>query len=59
MAKFGFNLDESARAALRKEFSPEPMRTLLGALGEDPLATLREAGLTDALIAQLRARAVS
>jgi hypothetical protein len=35
------------------------MRTLLGALGEDPLATLREAGLTDALIAQLRARAVS
>lgn len=59
MAKFGFDLDEAARAAVRKEFSPEPMRTLLASLGEDPLQALRQAGLTDGLIAQLRARAVA
>ncbi|HLT67615.1 MAG TPA: tyrosine-protein phosphatase [Microbacterium sp.] len=56
MSKFGFDLDESVRAAVRKEFSAEPMRILLGS---DPLTKLREAGLTDGLVAQLRARATA
>jgi len=62
MAKFGIHLDAAARAAMRAEFSPEPIRGLLAHLGAgspDPLAALREAGLTDGLIARLRERAVA
>src|SRR5699024_9482813 len=62
MAKFGLHLDAAARAAMRAEFSPEPSRGLLAHLGAgspDPLAALREAGLTDGLIERLRERAVA
>jgi protein-tyrosine phosphatase len=61
MSRFGFDLDEAARAAARPEFSPEPMRELIAALTErhgDPLAPLRAAGLTDGLVARLRERAL-
>jgi len=61
MRKFGFDLDEAARAAVRTEFSPEPMHELFAALTErhgDPLAPLRAAGLTDGLVARLRERAL-
>ncbi|MFI2105290.1 tyrosine-protein phosphatase [Isoptericola sp. NPDC019693] len=62
MRRYGLDLDEAARAAVRAEFSPEPMRELFAALAErhgDPLAPLRAAGLTDGLIARLRERAVA
>lgn len=62
MRRFGFDLDDAARAAMRHEFSPEPMRFLLDALVArhgDPLAPLRAAGLTDGLVARLRERAVA
>ncbi|MEN5072574.1 tyrosine-protein phosphatase [Isoptericola cucumis] len=63
MSRYGYDLDEGARAALRTEFSPEPMRELLAALAErhdgDRLAPLRAAGLTDGLIARLRERALA
>ncbi|MEL7977635.1 tyrosine-protein phosphatase [Isoptericola sp. F-RaC21] len=61
MRRFGLDLDEAARAAVRPEFSPEPMRELISVLTErhgDPLAPLRAAGLTDGLIARLRERAL-
>lgn len=61
MARFGFDLDEAARASVRTEFSPAPMRELIAALVErhgDPLAPLRAAGLTDGLIDRLRERAL-
>lgn len=61
MSRFGFDLDEAARAATRTAFSPEPMRSLLATLAErhgDPLAPLRSAGLTDGLVARLRERAL-
>lgn len=61
MRRFGFDLDEAARAALRAEFSAEPMRMLLVELERrhgDPLAPLRAAGLSDALVALLRTRAL-
>ncbi|UOQ57009.1 tyrosine-protein phosphatase [Leucobacter allii] len=60
MAKFGFDLDAAARAAMATGFSPAPMQGLLAWLGEqaeDRLALLRAAGLSDALIARLRERA--
>ncbi|WP_243695408.1 tyrosine-protein phosphatase [Agromyces protaetiae] len=62
MAKFGFDLDEAARAATRTAFSDVPMRTLLAEMTArhgDPLAPLRAAGLTDALIERLRERAAA
>lgn len=62
MAKFGFDLDQAARAAARAEFSDAPMRSLLDELGRDaadPLVSLRSAGLTDGLVARLRERAVA
>lgn len=62
MRRYGFELDAAARAATRAEFSPEPMRELFVALTErhgDPLAPLRDAGLTDGLIARLRERAIA
>ncbi|WP_456284094.1 tyrosine-protein phosphatase [Microbacterium sp. JZ101] len=62
MARYGLDLDDAARAAARAEFSPAPMRDLLGALATrhgDPLAPLRAAGLTDALIGRLRERALA
>lgn len=61
MRRFGLDLDEAARAAVRTEFSEVPMRELLAALTErhgDPLAPLRAAGLTDGLVARLRERAL-
>lgn len=61
MLRYGYDLNDAARAALRADFSDAPMRTLLDTLQErygDRLAPLRAAGLTDALIAQLRDRAV-
>lgn len=61
MRRFGLDLDEAARAAVRAEFSPEPMRELIATLVErhgDPLAPLRAAGLTDGLVARLRERAL-
>lgn len=61
LARFGFDLDDAARAALRTGFSREPMRELLAALAErhgDPLIPLRAAGLTDGLVARLRERAL-
>ncbi|MFI8524136.1 tyrosine-protein phosphatase [Promicromonospora sukumoe] len=61
MSRFGIELDEAALAAVSTEFSAEPMRELFAALTErhgDPLAPLRAAGLTDGLVAQLRARAL-
>jgi protein-tyrosine phosphatase len=61
MRRFGFDLDEAARAAARTEFSEAPMRELFAALTErhgDPLTPLREAGLTDGLVARLRERAL-
>lgn len=54
MARLGLDLNEAARAAVRKEFSAEPMQMLLAG---DLLAKLRAAGLTDELISRLRARA--
>ncbi|MGW2091068.1 tyrosine-protein phosphatase [Promicromonospora sukumoe] len=62
MSRFGIELDEAALAAVSTEFSAEPMRELFAALTErhgDPLAPLRAAGLTDGLVAQLRARALA
>lgn len=62
MRRLGLDLDAAARAATRPEFSPEPMRELVAGLLNrhgDPLTPLREAGLTDALIARLRERAVA
>ncbi|GAA4773699.1 tyrosine-protein phosphatase [Microbacterium gilvum] len=62
MERYGFDLDAAARAAVRTEFSPAPMRGLLAGLAErhgDPLAPLRAAGLDDALIARLRERALA
>lgn len=59
LAKYGLDLDASARAATRAAFSPEPIRELIEvttARHGDPLTPLRAAGLTDGLIAQLRAR---
>jgi protein-tyrosine phosphatase len=59
LARFGFDLDAAARAAVRTEFSDAPMRELIATLTErhgDPLAPLRAAGLTDGLVARLRER---
>jgi protein-tyrosine phosphatase len=61
MEALGIELDEAARASMRKEFSPEPMKVLLHHLNtsyRDPLEPLRQAGLNDALIAMLRERAL-
>ncbi|NHI15972.1 tyrosine-protein phosphatase [Microbacterium excoecariae] len=60
MAQHGYDLTDAAKAATRAEFSPEPMRQLLAHLENgyaDPLVPLREAGLTDGLVATLRERA--
>lgn len=57
LAEMGLDLDESARAALRADFSPAPMLGLLDHLAgayPDPLAPLRQAGLTAGLVAQLK-----
>ena len=62
MSRFGIELDEAALAAVSTEFSDAPMRELFAMLTErhgDPLAPLRAAGLTDGLVAQLRARALT
>ncbi|WP_221584758.1 tyrosine-protein phosphatase [Microbacterium sp. G2-8] len=62
MAQHGFDLEDAARAATRKEFSPAPMEGLLAHLEKtygDPLVPLREAGLTDGLVATLRERALA
>jgi protein-tyrosine phosphatase len=62
MRRFGFDLEEAARAALRREFSPAPMRDLLGTLTQryvDPLTPLRAAGLSDGLVARLRERGLT
>ncbi|MFE7506240.1 tyrosine-protein phosphatase [Promicromonospora sp. NPDC057488] len=62
MSRFGIELDAAALAAVSTEFSDAPMRELFAMLTErhgDPLAPLRAAGLTDGLVAQLRARALS
>lgn len=62
MAQFGIDLDEHAQAAVRTAFSAQAMRDCLSMMRErhgDPLATLRTAGLTDDLIAALRARAIA
>jgi protein-tyrosine phosphatase len=62
MSRFGIELDAAALAAVSTEFSDAPMRELFTMLTErhgDPLAPLRAAGLTDGLVAQLRARALS
>ncbi|WP_156761628.1 tyrosine-protein phosphatase [Microbacterium karelineae] len=61
MAEHGLALEDAATAATRAEFSPAPMEGLLAHLERayaDPLAPLREAGLTDGLVAALRERAV-
>ncbi|MFE6646537.1 tyrosine-protein phosphatase [Nocardioides sp. NPDC057772] len=61
MAALGIELDEAARASMRKEFSPEPMKGLLHHLSasyRDPLEPLRRAGLNDAIVAMLRERAL-
>jgi len=62
MSRFGFELDAAALAAVSTGFSDAPMRELFAMLTErhgDPLAPLRAAGLTDGLVAQLRARALT
>lgn len=62
MAQFGIDLNEHAQAAVRSQFSSRAMRDCLAMMHErcgDPLATLRSAGLTDDLVAALRARAVA
>jgi protein-tyrosine phosphatase len=62
MTRLGFDLDRFAQAAQRTEFSDAPMRALLATLTErhgDPLAPLREAGLTEGLIRRLRERAIA
>ncbi|MGY2129254.1 tyrosine-protein phosphatase [Blastococcus sp. SYSU DS0617] len=62
LAELGIDLDEAARAAIRTEFSPAPMRGLLRHVSSayaDPLAPLRAAGLTDGLVGMLRERALS
>ncbi|WP_020014884.1 tyrosine-protein phosphatase [Promicromonospora sukumoe] len=62
MSRFGIELDAAALAAVSTEFSDAPMRELFAMLTErhgDPLAPLRAAGLTDGLVAQLRARALT
>lgn len=62
MAKHGFDLEDAAKAATRKEFSPAPMEGLLSHLERehgDPLAPLRVAGLTDGLVRALRERATA
>lgn len=62
MSRFGIELDAAALAAVSTEFSDAPMRELFAMLAErhgDPLAPLRAAGLTDGLVAQLRARALT
>jgi protein-tyrosine phosphatase len=62
LSELGIDLDEAARAATRKEFSPAPMRGLLQHVSSayaDPLAPLRAAGLTDGLIGMLRDRALA
>jgi protein-tyrosine phosphatase len=61
MDRMGFTLDDAARAATRKAFSEEPMRELLSTISErhgHPVDFLREAGLTDGLVATLRERAI-
>ncbi|MPV35601.1 tyrosine-protein phosphatase [Georgenia subflava] len=61
LRRFGFDLDDAARAALREEFSDAPMREFLDGLVErhgDPLAPLHDAGLTEGLISRLRERAL-
>ncbi|RLV56739.1 tyrosine-protein phosphatase [Aeromicrobium phragmitis] len=61
MDRLGLDLDWAARAAVRQEFSPRPMRGLLDHLTAtygDPLRPLRAAGLTDDLVQRLRGRAL-
>ena len=66
LAKFGMDLEEVSKLNGSLTGDAEPMdvsmRILLARLRErrgDPLAPLRAAGLTDATIAQLRARAIA
>ncbi|MGI6878984.1 tyrosine-protein phosphatase [Microbacterium sp. gxy059] len=62
MARLGVDLDASARAATRTEFSGLPMRSLLAHLDAtyaDPLQPLRDAGLTDGLVTRLRERTLA
>lgn len=62
MGEHGVKIDEAARAARRATFSPAPMEGLLTHLEReygDPLRPLRDAGLTDGLVAALRSRAVA
>ena len=62
LAQFGIDLDQHAQKAVRSEFSAQAMRDCLDILRArhgDPLATLRRAGLTDALVAAMRARALA
>ncbi|WP_105567316.1 tyrosine-protein phosphatase [Microbacterium halophytorum] len=62
MARMGVDLDAAAKAAGDASFSPRPMRELIAHLTQehgDPLRPLREAGLTDGLIARLRERALA
>ncbi|PPG36461.1 protein-tyrosine-phosphatase [Pseudoclavibacter sp. RFBG4] len=66
LAKFGMDLEEVSKLNGSLMGDAEPMdvsmRILLARLRErngDPLAPLRAAGLTDATIAQLRARAIA
>lgn len=57
MERLGFDLESAATSA----FSDAPMRSMLRALADrhgDPLAPLRSAGLTEALIERLRVRAL-
>lgn len=61
MEALGIEMDEAARASMRKEFSPQPMEGLLHHLStsyRDPLEPLHRAGLNDAIIAMLRERAL-
>lgn len=62
MARMGIDLDAAAKAAGDTSFSPVPMQELLAHLDRthgDRLKPLREAGLTDGLIARLRERALA
>lgn len=61
MARLGVDIDASARADTRTEFSALPMRSFLAHLDAtyaDPLQPLRDAGLTDGLVTRLRERAL-
>lgn len=63
MAWLGMDLDAAARAASTgRGFSTAPMQGLIAEMTErhgDPLAPLRAAGLSDALVERLRERAIA